>query len=446
MSHRQQTSERKRNSSSSTIPVTLSTMRNVFSHGRVAAILHALREVKWRNWITFLQDHYLSGDKPYWDANKDSGIIGDYRMRLAVPLATDNARVRQLVNNTARHFDNLDNETSFLFRLFWLIWVLPLIGWSLYLAIILDDWGQFLAQVAVWSRNKSLAVARLRYKHTNRGIVFKFYEDRVAGDLPTFVFYTIASRPEYQHLLIDPSSKWIVGGITGLWLLLVSFWGDIWFLGCDLVWRWRLSNVVVTEDSRAEYRDFAEHHKRYHEHTERADVGDGMNEYFSTARKDGDRAVQALLLIALPEDEMPTPRYSRLLKAPLLIITAGLQAQAIYASRNSTIFFAITLGWAIWIIARISYCVLWPHVSGHDISTTFSNIVAGTITLLPLTLAMLFTNNAVLASIKNRVLLAVGLILLVNLLSNLVGTLCKKFAEKLTVGHRSSGAVRTQNA
>lgn len=422
-------------------------MRNIFNHGRATASLNTLRAVKWRNWITFLQDHYLSSDALYWQSHKDSGPVHDFRLQLlSAPEAIDNAEVRRRSVKTQRHFSNLDNDTSFLFRLCCLIWVLPLAGWSLYVAVILNEWGQFIAQLVVWSRNTSLAAARLRCNHATGWIVFKYYEDRIMGDLPALIFYTIVSNPEYRYLYDDPKSKWIVGSVTGLWLLLISFWDELWFLCRFSWWRFQSSPASITDEGRAAYKDFAKQLENFQRHTQSADVSDAMNQQFLMTKRDGSRLLRTMRCFVPRQDVVPTPRYSIWPKAPIFIIAAALQGQALYACRNTPFFFAITLGWAIWIMARMSWCLIASYVSGDDMSDVFSNIVAGTIVLLPLTVSMALTDNAVLASVANRVLLCVLLVLFVNLFSNLVGNLCNTFAQRLTVRHRSPGAVSVQNA
>ena len=422
-------------------------MRNICNHGWVTATQNKLRAVNWRNWITFLQDHYLSNDAPYWHANKDSGAVHDFRQHLvSASAAINDVEVRRRSDKTKRHFSNLDNDTSLLFRLCCLIWVLPLAGWCLYVAVILNEWGQFIAQLAVWSRNISLAVARLRYNQATGWIIFKYYEDRIIGDLPALIFYTIVSNPEFRYLYDDPKSKWIVGSVTGLWLLLVSFWDDLWFLGCFLRWRLRSSPLSTTAEGRAAYKGSAEQLEKFQQHIQSAEVSDAMNQHWLMIKRDGSRFLRTMRCFVPHEDVVPTPRYSIWPKLPIFIITAALQGLALYASRNTPFFFAITLGWAIWIMARISYCQIASFVSGQDTSNVFSNIVAGTIMLLPLTVSMALTDNAVLTPVPNRVLLSAFLVLFVNLFSNLVGNLCKTFAETLMVRHQSARVVRAHNA
>ena len=91
---------------------------------------------------------------------------------------------------------------------------------------------------------------------------------------------------------------------------------------------------------------------------------------------------------------------------------------------------AETAGWGEWNTSRMVFGWIAPYVSLDDMSRLFSNIVAGTIAVLPLNLAILVTHGAVLLSIQNKVLLTVGLILFINLFSNLVGTCCKAVARK----------------
>lgn len=401
---------------------------------------------KYRKWITILQDHYLAGDDPYWRVNQNAGSIEAVRDALEAVRAAighdDNSailreEVGERVGKVERHLDNLGSSTSFWFRFAWLVWALPIIGWTLWLAIILEDWGQLIAQEGVLSRTLSLGIAILRNKRGTASISFKYYEDRLVGDLPSLIFYTIASRPAYRHLHGDWRFTVFVGGITGFVLLLVSFWGALWFSACLLWKKWRRPAPVLTQSARERLRAARDQLSKSVEDlkvdVENADISDRMKDHFLMLRRDADRLLRTIGRFLPSADALVRHRYARLPKVPLSVITVILVGQALGASYRYPWFMAVTAGWGIWQIARMVFDNIRPYTSPDDMARVFSNIVAGTVTLLPLTLAMLFTIGAILEPFANKVLMSVVVILSVNLFSNLVGTLCTAFGRKIQV-------------
>jgi hypothetical protein len=412
----------------------------------ITSSLSRLRAVRWRNWITCLQDHYLSGDDPYWQANRDSGPIHQFRQQLqTAPAVFGDPRVTEFCADAERHIGKLDSKTSFRFRFLSFVWSLLITGWALALSILTDDWAQFIAQLMVWSRNDSIAVSRIRYERTSGGIVFKFYEDRVVGDIPAFLLYTIILLPGMRYLLKISSTKWIVGSITGLWLLLVSYIPVLWFFCRFTVWRLGLFPTGPLEAKKNACKTFSDSFQAFLDHIENADIGDAMRQHFLRAKKSAERALKIMHCHLHPEDRPSMPRYSSGPKTPLFLIAAGLQAFTLYATRDASLLFPISLGWAIWIIARISVATFNGRVSGDDAAFTFSNIVAGSITLLPLTVSLAIIGEELLKSNLNIVLLSISHVLLANLFSNLVGFVSLKLAKWIMRKLENSGTAPVEN-
>lgn len=397
-----------------------------------------------RDWITLLQDHYLAGDEPFWQANRDAGPVHSFRedlwsVRAAIGddgnLPVLEAEVSLAVNRTERHFTNLETDTSFLLRFAWLVWTVPFIGWTLYLAIILEEWGQLLGQLALLSRTLSLGIATLRYKKSTGRIIFKFYEDRVLGGLPSLILYTVASRPIFRHLHGDWRYTVLVGGITGLVLLLLSFWRDLWS-GTLFLWsKLRPGPPTLTGHARMRVKTardkLLKSVSKLQKHIEKADISDRMKDHFLMMKRDADELLRTIDRFLPIKEAADIPHYPRWPKVAPVVVTAILQAQALGASYRYPWLMAETAGWGLWNTSRMLFGLIAAYVSQDDMSRRFSTIVAGGIALLPLTLAILFTNGAVLLPVVNKVLLAVGLVLFINLFSNLVGAFCKTLAKRM---------------
>ncbi|WP_217577410.1 hypothetical protein [Mesorhizobium sp. GbtcB19] len=428
------------------------------SHSRWCSFVRGetLSTCSWkpRKWITCLQDHYLAGDEPFWQANQNSGPVHAVRealwsVREAINYDETSTELKDElsldVSRVEQQFANLEADTSALFRLFWLVWVIPFIAWTLYLAIFLEEWGQLIGQSAVLSRTLSLGVAVLRYRKSTGWIIFKFYEDRVLGSLPALIFYTIASRPAYRHLHGDWRYTTLVGCVTCLGLLLLSYWQDLWVGALFLRSKLWLAPPILTRDLRVKLRTarntLLESVKELQHCIEDADISDRMKDHLLMVKRDADRLLRTIKRILPIEDAAEEPRYPRMPKVPVVVLTAVLQAPILGASYRYPWLMAESAGWGIWNTIRMMFGLIASYVSQGDIARRFSNIVAGGLALLPLTLAILFTNGAVLLPVENRVLLAVGLILIVNAFSNLAGTFCKGLSKRTQCSQGDIGQV-----
>jgi hypothetical protein len=401
------------------------------------------RSWKPRDWITFLQDHHLAGDEPFWQDNKNTGPVHSVREDLGsvrAAIGSDGnfpvleAEVGQAVSRTERHFTNLETDTAFLFRLFWLMWTLPFIGWTFYLAIILEEWGQLVQQLAILSRTLSFGIALLRYKKGNGWLILKFYEDRVLGGFPSLIFYTITSRPAYRHLHGNWRYTVLVAGISCLGLLLLSFWRDLWINALFLWSKLRPVPPKLTGDARIRLRTARDKLLKdvedLQKHIENVDIGDRMKDYFLMMKRDADRLLRTIDRFLLMEDAVDPPCYPRRPKVVPVLLTTILVGQCLGAYFRYPWLMAETAGWGLWVELRMVSDWMRAHVSQDDMFRLFSTLVVGAIALLPLTISLLCTKGAVLLSITNRVLLAISLVLLINLFSNLIGTFCKRLGNK----------------
>jgi hypothetical protein len=343
---------------------------------------------KLRRWITFLQDHYLSGDDGFLKDDRNARLIRSFRTALrSVQRQLGNggdlpvviAELRQGVIRVERHFINLETDTSFLHRAFWLIWVLPFAAWTIYVAIVLEEWGQLIAQAVVLSRTLSLGVALLRYKKSTGWIIFKFYEDRILGGLISLILYTRTLTPASRHLHGDWRYTVVVGVSTCLMLHLLSFWRDFWIWVLYLRLKMRPAPPPSVGEARTELRGsrdaLLESNQALMKHIETADISDRMKDHFLLMKRDTDRLLQTIGRFLPVEDAVNRPHYHRLPKVAPVVFTAIVQAQALGASYRYPWLMAETAGWGIWNLLRMVSGLIAAYVSLDDMGRLFSNIV-----------------------------------------------------------------------
>ncbi|CUX65568.1 membrane hypothetical protein [Agrobacterium tumefaciens str. Kerr 14] len=403
----------------------------------------SLRIWKLRKWVTFLQDHYLAGDAPFWLENQNAGPIHSVRedLRSIGDAIRGEAMPSELVEQLERdlrrvekHFNNLETHVPFLFRFFWLIWTVPFIAWTLYLAVILKEWAQLARQTVVLSRTLSFAVSLMRYKKATGWIIFRFYVNRVFGASPSLIFYTIASRPRYRYLYSHWEYTAIVAGISCVGLLALSLWHDLWISALSL--RSSLRRVRPVPSGPAQTTMMAIRDKLRKDINdlllliEDADISDWEKDHYLMVKRDTDRLLRLMDRTLPTANRTQAPRYLKRWKIAPVVLTTLLVALTLGSYFRYPWLMADSAGWGLWVSLRMISDWMRPLVSLDDMFRLFSVTVVGSIAVLPLTISLLVTNGTVLLNVTAMVLLTLSMIFIVNLFSNLIGTFFKSLGKK----------------
>ncbi|RZS76809.1 hypothetical protein EV217_5039 [Phyllobacterium myrsinacearum] len=387
-----------------------------------------------RKWITFLQVHYLANDGPWWQTHRNTGPIGEFRQAFssfndvvaASPNATMKADLGDANLKLHHHLNNLDAKKKRIWlRIAWHITIPVIIGWTLWVAITLNEWAQFLSQLAVLTFTLTLAAALVRNDRATNWINFKLWEDRLIGDLPTLLFYTVATqRPglhKNYHLVI------IVGVITGILLLVVSLTHDLWSQVLLLRSTLRSGQAHLSPDARTNLiraRDVLwEKTDALQTHVEQADISGGFQDGFLLLKKATHHTLATVDCYLPKSDRRPRPRYPWKPKVPAFALTIILQGLTLYAASEQPWFLSYNGGWALWMIVRMALNFR-GYVSQKDVNRLFTSIVAGSAMLMPLTLLLLIGGAAALEPLWVKLVLGLFLIILVTCFSNILSKGC----------------------
>jgi len=393
-----------------------------------------------RKWITFLKVHYLANDDPWWRANRDAGPVNEFRQafvsfRNTVNASTNPTMQADLGSTIAKvqhHFDKLDTKAPLWLRIVWHIPIPVIFGWTLWVASTLDEWAQFLSQLAVLIFTQILAAALVRNPRATNWINFKLWEDRLVGDLPTLVFYTVATKRrslhENYHLVI------IMGVITGILLLAVSLAHDLWSEVLLLRSSLRSGRVHLSGDARTDLvraRDnLWEKTDALQTHVEQADISSGFQDGFLLLKRSTHHTLATTDCYLPKSDRRERPKYPRKSKFPQFALTAILQGVTLYAASRQPWFLAYNGGWALWMIVRMALNFR-SYVSQKDVNRMLTSIVAGSAMLMPLTIILLAGGPQALEPLWVKLVLGFVLIILVTCFSNILCTGCDALTKML---------------
>jgi hypothetical protein len=295
----------------------------------------------------------------------------------------------------------------------------------------------------VISRTLSLTTNLLRYKHTTALSVIDLYSNRVVGDVPSLLLFTLTLFRHYRHLYHDWRYTLAMGLLTAALLFALSFWDNIRELYCR--------RQLGVRPSHGDYRavtnaldDLALKLKSLRDFVERADVSDPMKSHFMLVQKQADFLDTAVCryLLVVPLKSQST--ISRASKAAVFVVTLVVQGQAIYASYRYPWLVSVSAGWAIWVTVCVGHLLFAGYATLDDMSRLFSNIAAGPLVMLPLTIPISTSQGRVLNAPSHRLAVGVALVVLVNCFSNLVETVCYLAVRFLIDRSERSSMVTTQ--
>jgi hypothetical protein len=393
-----------------------------------------------RKWITFLQVHYLANDDPWWHTNRNTGRVHEFRQAFllfrntvnASPYPTLKADLGDVCAKVQRHLDNLDAKAPIWLRIVWHITIPVIVGWTLWVAITLNEWAQFLSQLAVLIFTQILSAALVRNVRATNLINFKLWEDRLVGDLPTLGFYTVATKRRGLHknyrLVI------IMGVITGILLLAVSLAHDLWSRVLLFRSSLRSGRVHLPGEARTDLvraRDnLWEKTDALQRHVELADISSGFQDQLLLLKRDTHYLLATTDCYLPVSDRRERPTYPLKPKILPFILTDIIQGLTLYAASGQPWYLSYNGGWALWMIVRM-VLNFRGYVSQKDVNRMFTSIVAGSAMLMPLTLTLLFGGAAVLEPLWVKLVLGFVLTILVTCFSNILCTGCDALSKRL---------------